>query len=311
MYNETIKVANKIISDSVLSEIFEKMNEEIEVYKRIKEEEEKQNEKYERNYQKWTVKDFEGKFKCTFNFYDDTNIDVDNYYDFQNIFNNRLHDVKSMWVRYSYMYTIFEEGKPTYVNKSINMDIHEERMDIDVHISSEDDKMNNVYNLIKEKILTAPEKYDRVVKRRSSIITKVGICIGLIPSSFICLLLLISPEVREFYAKTYVTYPIIVLILAYIIGNVIAHLMLGKYYTPLLPERVYAGYDSSKQKSIYKDDIEKYVGTSEIIIGKNVDNLKNRKEILDIESKYTSFALYEFIGLVVLSIIVIIMGKLL
>ena len=32
-------------------------------------------------------------------------------------------------------------------------------------------------------------------------------------------------------------------------------------------------------KSIYKDDKEKYMNTAEVIIGKNIDNLKHREEI--------------------------------
>ena len=73
MYNDTIKVANKIISDTDLADIFQRMDEEIRENQQICRQETMQNEKYEREYQHWTTKDFEGKFNCTFNFYDDTN----------------------------------------------------------------------------------------------------------------------------------------------------------------------------------------------------------------------------------------------
>ena len=102
MYNDTIKVANKIISETDLADIFQRMNDEIKENEQICRQEKMQNEKYEWDYQHWTTKDFEGEFKCEFNFYDDTNITVDNYNSFITLFNNRLHEVKDMWIRYSY-----------------------------------------------------------------------------------------------------------------------------------------------------------------------------------------------------------------
>lgn len=310
MYNDTIKVANKIISDEDLSNIFSKMNEEIQANKKLFEEEKVQNERYERGYQNWTVKDFDGSFKCRFNFYDDTEIDVDNYDMFLSIFNNRLHEIKYMWIRYGFSYNIGNGLNDKYVNKHIYMDIHEHKMSIDVNLGSEDNKMQDVYNLIKEKVLTAPEKYDRVIRKRTSIINKIGLAIGLIPSMIICLLLIIVPEVREIYSNTYVLYPIVALILSYFIGGTIANIKLDRLYSPLLPEKKYAGYDTTNNKSIYKDDIEKYVETSEIIIGKNINNIKNRKEIIEVEEKYKKILPIELIVLLVISVIVILVGKL-
>ena len=51
MYNDTLKVANKIITDSDLARIFEKMNEEMLENQKICRQETLQNEKYEREYQ--------------------------------------------------------------------------------------------------------------------------------------------------------------------------------------------------------------------------------------------------------------------
>ena len=106
MYNDTIKVANKIISDSDLADIFQKMNEEILENNKICKQEIMQNEKYETEYQHWTTKDFQGTFKCTVNFYDDTNITFDNYNNFISIYNSRIHEIKEIWVRYHFSYWI-------------------------------------------------------------------------------------------------------------------------------------------------------------------------------------------------------------
>lgn len=309
MYNDTIKVANKIISDTDLADIFQRMDEELKENQQICRQETMQNEKYERKYQHWTTKDFEGSFTCTFNFYDDTNVTVDNYPVFITIFNNRLHEVKDMWVRYNCHYWIQNGNDQKMVSQHINMSIYEYKMDIEVNLSSDDKKMDDIYQLIKEKILHAPERYDRVIKKKSSITNKIGFALGMIPSLVICTLLVFVPAIKQIYGMTYVLFPIATIILAFMIGNTVFGGKLDRLYSTIVPEKKYAGYDSTNYKSIYKDDIEKFVETSEIIIGKNIDNIKNRKEIAELEKKYSSYIPKELIALLVLSIVMILVGK--
>lgn len=310
MYNDTIKVANKIISDTDLADIFQRMDEELRENIQICKQETAQNERYKREYQNWTVKSFDGTFKCTFNFYDDTNITVDNYNAFITIFNNRLHEVKDMWVRYHYNYWIQHGSDQKMVSQSINMNIYEHKMDIEVNLSSNDKKMNDIYQLIKEKILKAPERYDRIIKKKSSITNKIGFALGVIPSLIICTLLVFVPTIRQIYGMTYVLYPIAVVILAFLIGNTVFSGTLDRLYSTITPKQKYAGYDFTNHKSIYKDDIDDFVSTSEIIIGKNIDNIKHRKEIIELEEKYSRYIPTELIVLLVLSVIMILVGKL-
>lgn len=310
MYNDTIKVANKIISDTDLADIFQRMDEELRENIQICKQETAQNERYKREYQNWTVKSFDGTFKCTFNFYDDTNITVDNYNAFITIFNNRLHEVKDMWVRYHYNYWIQHGSDQKMVSQSINMNIYEHKMDIEVNLSSNDKKMNDIYQLIKEKILKAPERYDRIIKKKSSITNKIGFALGVIPSLIICTLLVFVPTIRQIYGMTYVLYPIAVVILAFLIGNTVFSGTLDRLYSTITPKQKYAGYDFTNHKSIYKDDIDDFVSTSEIIIGKNIDNIKHRKEIVELEEKYSRYIPTELIVLLVVSVIMILVGKL-
>mgnify|MGYP004463038061 CR=1 FL=1 len=310
MYNDTIKVANKIISESALADIFQRMDDEIKKNEKICRQETMQNEKYERDYQHWTTKDFEGTFKCTFNFYDDTNITVDNYNVFVTVFNNRLHEVKDMWVRYDYSYWIQNGRDQKLISQHINMNIYEYRMSIEVDLNSVDKKMDDVYQLIKEKILNAPERYDRIIKKKDSITNKIGFALGMIPSLIICTLLVFVPSIRQIFGMTYVLYPIAVVILAFMIGNTIFGGRLDRLYSTIVPEKKYDHYDAKAGKSVYKDDIDKFVETSEIIIGKNIDNIQNRKEIVELEEKYSRYIPIELIVLLVLSVIIILVSKL-
>lgn len=309
MYDDTINVANKIISDADLLDIFQKMDDELKKNIQLCKQETLQNEKYERNYQHWTVKSFAGTFGCTFNFYDSTSVKVDNYNAFITIFNGRLHEVKNMWVRYHYSYWIQDGGEQKYISQSIDMSIYEYKMSINVNLSSEDKKMDDVYQLIKDKILNAPLRYDRVVEKRKSIINKICFARGFVPSIVVCTILAIFPTIRQVYGMSYVLYPILVLAITYLIGNAVFGGTIDSLYSSIVPKQKYVGYDSTNHKSLYKDDIDDYVATSEIIIGKNVDNIKNRKDILEMEEKYGKYIPKELIVLLILSIIMILVGK--
>ena len=70
MYNDTIKVANKIITSDDLAEIFALMNEKLKHFQKIHAQEEAQNKMLDYSYQKWTFKD--GGSSISFN----VNLDV-------------------------------------------------------------------------------------------------------------------------------------------------------------------------------------------------------------------------------------------
>lgn len=310
MYGDTLKVANKIITDKDLEEIFFKMYEEMEMCQKQCKIETMQNERYEPEYQKWTVKNYLGSFKVDVNFYDDTYISFDNFHNFMSIYNSRLHEIKNFHLRYHANYwTKLQGQQETYVSQNINMDVYEEKMNIDVNLNSQDKIMNPIYNIMKQKILLAPEKYDRVIKKKSFITNKIGFAIGAIPAIFLLTLLIFVPIIRQIYAITYVAYPITCLLLTFAIGNTFCSGKLDRLYKNIVPEQKYVGYDSTNYKGIYKDDIDKYVETSEILIGKNIDNLKNRNEIKELEEKYSKYIPMEIIVIFVLSLIVVLIGK--
>ena len=305
MYNDKLKVANKIITDTDLIDIFNKMWEELEKYNKICKQEEQRNMVYERPYQTWTAENFSGTLKFTVNFDDNTNITFDNYNNFLSIFNTRIYDIKSIYVYYSYHYSVrYPNTTGKYYSQSISMSIYEESMDVEVSLSSEDKKMDEVYNLIKQKILTAREKYDRVIKKKNIITTKICFGIGLIPSLILTSLLLIVPTVREVFSNGYVLYPICVIIFGYIIGSIFTS-KVSSLYSTIITDKKYSHYDTDRGKSVYKDDMDAFMSKGEILIGKKTDNLKKREQIEEMEKKYSKFIPYELGVLLILSIIVI------
>lgn len=311
MYNDTIKAENKIISSDDLTQIFQLMGETLKKYLKVSQLEEMQNRMLDTPYQNYTFKDEGSKMKVTVDFYDNTNITFDNYDNFMGIFYSRIDEIKTMDVYYTLSYTVITpepNRSRNFYSQSIQMHINENKLDITLNLKSEDPKLDEVYNLIKNKVLSAPEKYDDVIRRKSKITNTVTFGVGLIPGMVIAALLLFVPVVNNIFFKGYVVYPIVAVFIAYIIGSMFSSSKLDKYYNPIMPNKKYAGYDSTNYKSIYKDDIDSFVGTSEILIGKKVNNLENRRMIRTEYEKYKTLIPKELIALLIATVIVIIIG---
>lgn len=311
MYNDTIKAENKIISSEDLSQIFQMMGDTLKKYQKISAYEDQQNMMLDTPYQQYTFKDEGSKFKVVVDFYDNTNITFDKYDSFAGIFYSRLEEIKSMDVYYTLKYDVITpepNRSRNYYSQSITMYINENKMDITLDLKSDDPKLDELYQFIKNKILNAPEKYDMIIKKKSTITNTISFAIGLIPAIVISALLLFIPYVNTIFFKGYVVYPICAIFLAYIIGSMVASSKLDRYYKTIMPDKKYAGYDYNKGGSIYEDDVEKFVGTSEILIGKKINNLANREKIQREYNKYKSLIPKELIALLIVSIIVIIIG---
>lgn len=311
MYNDTIKAENKIISSDDLTQIFQLMGETLKKYLKVSQQEEMQNRMLDTPYQNYTFKDEGSKMKVTVDFYDNTNITFDNYDNFMGIFYSRVDEIKTMDIYYALNYIVMTPApnrSRNFYTQSIQMHINENKLDITLNLKSADPKLDEIYNFIKNKILNAPEKYDEVIRNKNKIINTVSFGTGMIPGIVITSLLLFIPVVNNIILKGYVVYPIVAVILSYMIGSMISSSKLDKYYEPIVPRKKYAGYDSTNYKRIYKDDIDSFVGTSEILIGKKINNLDNRRMIKKVYEKYKGLIPKELIALLIVTVIVIIIG---
>lgn len=311
MYNDTIKAENKIISSDDLTQIFQLMGETLKKYLKVSQQEEMQNRMLDTPYQNYTFKDEGSKMKVTVDFYDNTNITFDNYDNFMGIFYSRIDEIKTMDIYYALNYTVMTPApnrSRNFYTQSIQMHINENKLDITLNLKSADSKLDEIYKFIKNKILNAPEKYDEVIRNKNKIINTVSFGAGMIPGIVITSLLLFIPVVNNIILKGYVVYPIVAVILSYMIGSMISSSKLDKYYETIVPSKKYAGYDSTNYKRIYKDDIDSFVGTSEILIGKKINNLDNRRMIKKVYEKYKGLIPKELIALLIVTVIVIIIG---
>lgn len=311
MYYDTIKCENKIISSEALMEIFQTMNDTLKKYERISEQEKMQNQMLERKYQKFTYDYTISKLSFQINFTDNTNISIDKFETFSGIFYSRISEIKNIYVRMSSLYdTKEEEQQAKSYRQYITLDISNKKMNISVELDSDDPKFDNVYNKIKEKVLMAPEKYDDVMRNKSKIVNAVTVATGMIPAIIITSIFLFIPTLNKVFLKGIVVYPLVVVFLMYMIGSIIANSKLDKYYDTISPDKKYAGYDTTNHKSIYKDDMDSYLNTSDILIGSKVNNLVYREKIREIYNKYKNSVLPMILVLAGVSVVVAIVGLL-
>lgn len=311
MYYDTIKCENKIISSEALMEIFQTMNDTLKKYERISEQEKMQNQMLERKYQKFTYDYTISKLSFQINFTDNTDISIDKFETFSGIFYSRISEIKNIYVRMSSLYdTKEEEQQAKSYRQYITLDISNKKMNISVELDSDDPKFDNVYNKIKEKVLTAPEKYDDVMRNKSKIVNAVTVATGMIPAIIITSIFLFIPTLNKVFLKGIVVYPLVVVFLMYMIGSIIANSKLDKYYDTISPDKKYAGYDTTNHKSIYKDDMDSYLNTSDILIGSKVNNLVYREKIREIYNKYKNSVLPMILVLAGVSVVVAIVGLL-
>lgn len=311
MYYDTIKCENKIISSEALMEIFQTMNDTLKKYERIAEQEKMQNQMLERKYQKFTYDYTISKLSFQINFTDNTDISIDKFETFSGIFYSRISEIKNIYVRMASLYdTKEEEQQAKSYRQYITLDISNKKMNISVELDSDDPKFDNVYNKIKEKVLTAPEKYDDVMRNKSKIVNAVTVATGMIPAIIITSIFLFIPTLNKVFLKGIVVYPLVVVFLMYMIGSIIANSKLDKYYDTISPDKKYAGYDTTNNKSIYKDDMDSYLNTSDILIGSKVNNLVYREKIREIYNKYKNSVLPMILVLAGVSVVVAIVGLL-
>lgn len=295
MYNESINTNNKIISTDLLMNIFSRMNEIKKSYtfKAEKEEQTYNSLSFENQMNmKREYSNYVSDFSFTVNFYDSTTITIDSYENFMSVFNSRLHEIKSIISNFSINY--FDVNNRSCSN-SIGLMIYENSFDINIAIDNSNSEMTDLFNYIKNSIYEAPEKYDYVMKNKSKICFSYTSALGNIVGIVLSTILICLPPVFSIVTSGYwILYPICCLILGYFMGTIIFSNTMNSLYKNIDMEKIYDGYDPNTFESRYKSDKQSYVNSSEVIIGKNIDNLSNRikiKELYTDKKKYIKFEL--------------------
>ena len=308
-------ISNKIITADNLRSVFAEINNCLAKTQQQFEAEVARNRDLPRNLQSWSMQFFRATLNATITFSDRTKRSYDNYHDFIDDFNHRPGSIKSIFLFASVQYTDSRNYNPAsgtarhHINARLDLFVHEDSLSIHYEDKGGSHALDSAYILLQSTISQAPERYDRTVRSRNFINTKIGFAMVAIPIAILMALLGVIPTMRLIYAHTYVLYPLATLSIAVIAGTFIGANRTERFYRSLLPRQRYKRYNRNNHQPVYSYDIADYTEKGEVLIGRNVDNLRHRRSIQTLEKKSSTVIPVCLAIIVILSIAVVVLGK--
>ncbi len=175
------------------------------------------------------------------------------------------------------------DGQTEYNSINIDVDFYENRVSIDVGTRNQENEAHNLCQRLREILENSDERWNGTIRHRNLRIQSVCISIGLILSYILFIILKINITKIPNNISEYLNNKMVIIIgqwmMAIALGNIIGNPIMQIIYGPLIPEKKYAGYDASSGRSRYRDDVEDYIGRSEVQIGKYFDAGIRRKRI--------------------------------
>ena len=136
------------------------------------------------------------------------------------------------------------------------------------------------------------------------VIAKIGLGAGLIPGMLLACVGFAVPQFRAFYGQIPGIFFLVSLVLGATVGILIATKMVEPLYHSIVGRQRYDGYNKRTHQSMYRDDMEDYSSTAEVLIGDKVDGLRKRQKLEDYQKRFGKLILPELLIVLVASAIV-------
>lgn len=277
-------IVNKIITVDTILEIANYLNDKLEEYKRLYEEETKRNQGINNREQVFKYRLYSNsKIEYEITFTDNKTLRHSSYDWFVNALSNPSL-VKKLHIYYHIAYSDNSENIESHINKSafVQITFYEDAIKLRVAGDNLEDETNNLYNTLINMIEDNEERYNKTVKNRNLRIQSFGLSIGFVLSYIIYFILIANmtklPEIFVQFMNNKYFLIIGQWIVAELIGNVIGYPIMMNFYRNIIPRRIYSYYSKSSHKSMYVDNLKDFLQHNEVQIGKFADN--GRKRIL-------------------------------
>lgn len=176
------------------------------------------------------------------------------------------------------------------INFYTYLDNLQSRISYNVSTSNMESEADKLHSRIENFFSDKPVRYDSTIKHRNLRIQAFSIAVGIVLSYIVFVVLKFTVnEPGGFFTNLLNNKNVIIFgqwVVAVLAGNVIGYPLMSTLYKPLLPSRLYKGYDRSSGKSIYTDNVNEYIEHVEIQIGKYYD-LASRRERINKFFKYS------------------------
>lgn len=182
-------------------------------------------------------------------------------------------------IRYSENYA--NSDRYNYKHMNISISFSEDSTRIMVNSEQLENESYTIYNDIMDILNNTQERYNVTIKNRNFRIQSFCLSIGFVLSYIVYFILkMISlPEGLE----VFITNKFVIILgqwfVSAIIGNVLGYNIIANWYKNLIPKTKYAGWNKSKHRATYIDNIDDFVGHNEVQIGQFANNGKSREKI--------------------------------
>ncbi len=286
------KVVNKQIPLETIIKVANYLEDYKDKYERKFELEEQKNKNLPYSEKNYEYENGRATVRYTFEFHDGKTMTEYDY----NWFLGNLNDpryIKNIEIDLSISY--MGKSKQDDYNSQFNkigalVDFRDARMDlkysdvtVNVESTLQENEANNIYSTIMNTLEDNEDRYNSTMKHRKIRTQCFTISIGIILSYILFLILKMNqnnlPEILAQYLSNKYILVFGQWFVAILLGNIFSYWYMISLYRPLLPDTKYAGYDSTTYRSKYKDDVDDFIGHSEVHFGQFWDAAKRRTKI--------------------------------
>lgn len=265
------KVINKQIPLDSIIKVANHLEDYKEKYDKKFELEENKNKNIPYGEKQWEYENGNTSISYTIEFKNGKNIRESNYNWFVGNL-NQPSTIKSISIDlYISFYTKSNSSTTNDIYNKISISLYFREFDasIDIDTTNQENEAHNVYSEIMNILEDNEDRYNKTIKHRKIRIQSFCISIGIVLSYILYIALRMNIDKLDSFIVQYLDNKLVLLIgqwlVAILSGNVLSYWLIVSIYKPLLPESKYAGYNYSRGRGNYIDDVDDFVEHFEII----------------------------------------------
>ena len=303
-------IINKQISIEQIIDVADYLEKYKEEYDKKFAIEESRNRNLQYGDRNWEYKSGSSKIIYRVEYQNGQNIAENNYSWFVNAL-NEPRNIKYIWIDLTiYFFTKSPGSSSNDLQNRININLYfrENKAEIDVNTLNQENESRRLYSEVMNILEYNDERFNKTIKNRKIRMQCFTLTIGFILTYILYFVLKMNIDKLPMELVKYLENKFVLVFgqwgLAILLGNIFSYWYILSIYRPLLPNTKYAGYDTSRHRSKYTDDIDNYTEYAEIQIGKYWDAEKRRNKIEKIYKVTNKIILVQLIISVILFFVI-------
>ena len=275
------KIVNKIIPIQTIIDVANYFEDKKDEYKSLFEKDRQKNENLKYSEQVYEYKGTDCKVQYTVKFKDGKELTEANYNWFIGMIDKIVFIQKiSIYYSISYFSNYKNNQNYEYMNLYTFVNFGEDSVSISVNGKNLEEEVYKVHSYLRGLIENNDYRYNKTVKHRNFRIQSFCLTIGFVLSYILYLIMLVNKKKLTGELEVLINNKFVLIIgqwfVAFLIGNILGFPIMKTLYKTIVPKTKYSHYNRSSSKSVYVDDIEKFISSDEVQIGINAYNGKKR-----------------------------------